>query len=435
MTNNIDIRVISKGFIKPSVPTPDHLRHYQLSYLDQIAPSTFIPMVLFYKSNLPRQELCNRLKKSLSEVLTHFYPLAGRVKSKSHVDCTDEGAYYFESDVKCKLSYVFENLNSNEVLERFLPPLEFSDSNGMALVLQLTFFECGSVAIGVKISHEIADGLSFFIFVRDWAAIARGDAHFRPPVLGSAKLFPPRDLSSLPSNNGTSRKLVTERFEFDAAKIEYLLNKYSDDTKGGRSRPTRFEALATFIWNRFMVSTQPKEVGDRIYTVRTPVNIRPRMQPPITENYFGNISIVAVSSVPSLQTNDGNYNIASSLRNAVKQMNPGFVKKLQNGELDPLQQTNNGKEVIPLVFTKLSRFPLHELDFGWGSPLYGGSAAFVLKNLVAFVETMTRDGIEALICLNEEEMAKFLADPEMHPIWSTTKRSGQLESALKLARL
>ncbi|KAF3434138.1 hypothetical protein FNV43_RR25241 [Rhamnella rubrinervis] len=422
--NSIDIQMVYKGFIKPSVPTPDRLRHYQLSYLDQIAPSTFMPMVLFYKSNLTKQELCNRFKKSLSDVLTLYYPLAGRVKTKLCVDCSDQGGYYFEANVKHKLSDVFENLSSNEVLEKFLPPVAFSDSNGVPLAVQLTFFQCGAMAMSVKLSHEILDGLSFFMFVNAWTAIARGHTHFKPPVLGAAEFFPPKDPSSLPSNPPIVKKVVTDRFYFDAAKVAELINKYSDNTATGVSRPSRFEALSTFIWNRFMVSTQPENLGDdKIYTVRTGVNIRPKMQPPLTENYFGNISVVAVSPVPSLEANHGNYNIASSLRNAVKQINAEFVKQLRNGKtVDALQRMDNGKEIVPFVFTKLSRYPIHELDFGWGSPVYGGSAAFVIKNNVSFIETETRDGIEALVSLSEDEMAKFVADEEMIPIRSVAKR-------------
>ncbi|KAF3434139.1 hypothetical protein FNV43_RR25242 [Rhamnella rubrinervis] len=437
MNSHIDIQFISKGFIKPSVPTPDHLRHYQLSYLDQIAPSSFMPMVLFYKSNLTRQELCNRFKKSLSEVLTFYYPLAGRVKSKLWVDCNDEGAFYLEADVKRKLPDVFDNLSSNEVLEKFLPPLEFGNSNGVPLAVQLTFFECGSMAMSVKVSHEISDGLSYFMFVNAWTAVARrGAGLIKPPVLGAANFFPPKEPSSLPSNPRIVKTIVTDRFYFDAAKIAELVNKYTDNTATGVGRPSRFEALSSFIWNRFMVSTQPAKLGDDIiYTVRTGVNIRPKMQPPLTENYFGNISVVAVSPVPSLEANHGNYNIASSLRNAVKQINPEFVKQLRNGKtVDTLQRMDNGKEIIPFVFTKLSRYPLHELDFGWGSPVYGGSAAFVIKNNVSFVETETRDGIEAFVSLSEDEMAKFVADKEMIPIRSTAKRGRKSESGSILAR-
>ena len=71
----IDIQVVFKGSIKPSVPTPDHLRHYQLSFLDQIKPSYFMPMILFYSQEaqtniLTKEQRSDTIKKSLSEALT-----------------------------------------------------------------------------------------------------------------------------------------------------------------------------------------------------------------------------------------------------------------------------------------------------------------------------------------------------------------------------
>ena len=59
----IDIQVVFKGSIKPSVPTPDHLRHYQLSFLDQIKASYFMPMILFY-SQEPRTNILTKEQRS-----------------------------------------------------------------------------------------------------------------------------------------------------------------------------------------------------------------------------------------------------------------------------------------------------------------------------------------------------------------------------------
>lgn len=443
---HIDVQVISKGFVKPSTSTQHHLRHYQLSYLDQIALSTYIPMVLFYHCNLPRLQLRNLIKNSLSETLTHYYPLAGRVKSRLCIDCNDQGAFYIEAHATCKLSEVLEKLNSNDAVNKFLPPIfENHDGGGnaLALIVQLTFFDCGGMSIGVQINHEVSDASSFITFLNTWSAIARGETHFNPPLFDAAKLFPPKLLSRLPPNSETmlKDKLVAERFEFNNARIAHLMNRYSDKTAGGGCRPTRFEALSAFIWNRFMVATQPKETtGGRIYTLRTPVNVRRRMKPPLPENYFGNISVVVESSVPvSLETNlHGNHDIVRSLRDSVKQINHEYVKKLQQideqstNTLQPIDNNsnNNNREIIPFVFTSLHRFPLHEVNFGWGNPVYGGLAPFASENMVAFVETKTRDGIEAFVCLKEEDMAKFLVDEHI-----VATKGSQLEFQSKLARL
>ena len=66
----IEIEVLSKDSIKPSSPSPDHLRHYQLSFIDQVSPQFFMPWVLFYPKdtnfNLNNQDQRERIKKSLS---------------------------------------------------------------------------------------------------------------------------------------------------------------------------------------------------------------------------------------------------------------------------------------------------------------------------------------------------------------------------------
>ena len=79
----IEIEVISSEIIKPSSPTPDHLRHYQLSFLDQISPPTYNPLLLFYPADgdvkINNIEKPNHLKQSLSEVLNLYYPWCNHI--------------------------------------------------------------------------------------------------------------------------------------------------------------------------------------------------------------------------------------------------------------------------------------------------------------------------------------------------------------------
>lgn len=121
----LEVDIVSKEHIKPSFPTPSHLRNYKLSLLDQLIPAPYAPTILFYPnndstnlSNIPnRLEL---LKKSLSETLTLFYPLAGKIKDNLCIECNDDGAYFAEANVNGCLS---EFLSHPDLLlmHRFLP--------------------------------------------------------------------------------------------------------------------------------------------------------------------------------------------------------------------------------------------------------------------------------------------------------------------------
>ena len=95
------------------------------------------------------------LKQSLSDVLTRYYPLAGRVKDNLTVDCNDEGVLYREAQVNCKLSDIVTHQNSAE-LKKFLP-CDIDGTHHFACTVQANYFTCGGIAIGACISHKIAD--------------------------------------------------------------------------------------------------------------------------------------------------------------------------------------------------------------------------------------------------------------------------------------
>ena len=137
-----------------------------------------MPFVLFYpldsSANLSNVESLDRFKKSLSEVLTRFYPIAGRIKEKLYVDCNDEGVHYVEAKTKCKLSEFLEDPIPAE-LNKFLP-FELDDVNGLVMAVQVTTFNCGGMVIGLVFDHKVSDACSFFLFIKSWAVIARGSS-------------------------------------------------------------------------------------------------------------------------------------------------------------------------------------------------------------------------------------------------------------------
>ncbi|GLT32659.1 hypothetical protein SLA2020_073090 [Shorea laevis] len=412
----IAIEVISKEAISPSSPTPVHLRRYQLSFLDQFNSPVFMPLLVFYSrqnctSNVER---CEKMKKSLSQALTIFYPLAGRIKGNDYIDCNDEGVYFVEAKANCCLSDILNCRDPSA--NNYFFPLELDDAAAAKLptMVQLTCFECGGLAVSLGMSHKVCDALSCIMFINCWAAIARGEDEIITPQFNSAALFPLKNSSLFqPRAQSVKENIMTKRIVFNASGLATLKEKYTVDG----IRPTRVEALSAFMWSRFMASTQTEtDQVSKIYTIGQTVNLRSQMDPPLSNHYFGNI-YVSTFTEPWRASEDGFHGIVKEIRDATRKVNSELVKKLVESTVDeclyllrnPAVDSVNS-EVVHLHFTSLCRFPMYEVDFGWGKPVWVGSARWVFKNLICFFDTESGDGIEAWINLTEEDMAKFQSD-------------------------
>ncbi|KAK7851443.1 vinorine synthase [Quercus suber] len=392
----VELEVISNENIKPSSPTPTHLRYYQLSFLDQTSPPMYVPFLFFYTQNGayskistdPTKSFSTVLKQSLSDVLTRYYPLAGRVKDNLTVDCNDEGVLYREAQVKCKLSDIVTHQNSAE-LKKFLP-CDTDGTHHFASAVQANYFTCGGIAIGACISHKIADGTSFIMLMKTWAATARGDSDIYPQFQAST-LFPPTSTLSgfQPENSMIKEKLVLKRFVFSSASIVALREKYAESSElECPLHPSRVEAL---------------------------------MDPPLPRNSFGNIFWLATVFLSSEERNG----LVGKVRAAIRKIDNEYVKKLQDHaqHLNFLKKASGNllkEDIVPFNFSSWCKFPMYEVDFGWGNPMWIGLVSLPFKNVVIFIDTKSGDGIEAWVNLKEEDMAKFESDTELLAYASTT---------------
>ncbi|XP_028948877.2 salutaridinol 7-O-acetyltransferase-like [Malus sylvestris] len=214
----IKVEVIHKEIIKPSAPTPHHLRHLCLSLFDQIMLELHVPQVLFYPSSSDEHSLVAEkselLKKSLSEALTICYPFAGEFKNNVSINCDDRGALFLEAQVNCPMSKILDKPDS-EILTQLIPtPMRSKQAQvGHLVLVQANVFECGGLAIGVSISHKVADALANSKFIESWAEIARCTASTTdhhvvlPTEFGvAATLFPPQEFFNSPLRRKLTRK-------------------------------------------------------------------------------------------------------------------------------------------------------------------------------------------------------------------------------------
>ncbi|GMI99774.1 hypothetical protein like AT1G24430 [Hibiscus trionum] len=395
----LKVEVVSEEIVNPSSPTADGLRRYQLSFFDQINPPLYNSLVYFYPklcdTDVDKITIFDRLKQSISNALTYFYPLAGRMsEDKLFVDCNDEGIPFVEARVKCQFSGVLNNPVPKELNK--LLPFEIHGDHKVLLGIQFNVFDCGGIGIGVCVSHKIGYALSFFSFVKTWAAVARGETKLIGPEFESASLFSPRDLPGFTPRISQlkTEQLITKRFVFGATKVEEIRRTYSDNNN--RTRPTRVEALSAFIWDRLITATGIKSRPDTLFMTNHMVNIRPRIEPPLPESSFGNLFSFSLT-IPSTEGN-----IVSQMRDSIKAVNKEYVKKIQDGynHLDCFKEkaASYGKrEIVAFTFTSLCKFPLYEADFGWGKPVWAGSGDREIKNITTFMDTVTGDGIEAWV--------------------------------------
>ncbi|CAN6894081.1 unnamed protein product [Brassica oleracea var. botrytis] len=89
--------VVGRELIKPASSSPQDLLQLSLAYVSA-GPAAYVSTIFFYKtvSGESLDITSGRLKTSLSDTLSRFYPLAGRMEGDKII-CNDEGAVFTEA--------------------------------------------------------------------------------------------------------------------------------------------------------------------------------------------------------------------------------------------------------------------------------------------------------------------------------------------------
>ncbi|PWA48855.1 transferase, Chloramphenicol acetyltransferase-like domain protein [Artemisia annua] len=434
------IRVMSIQNVKPDRPTPDALRSYKLSALDQINALSYVPFIFFYPNNsngntnvndviLQRSKL---LKQSMSETLTRFYPFAGKYINDIHIDCNDEGVYYIETQVDGDLSS-FIVKPDYKLIQSLLPvpPNEKEPILGYYLVMiQVNFFSCGGVAISMSTSHKLIDGTTYMTFLNSWASTAKGEQNMIYPNFVASSLFlantktpsyPSYPLSFLAvwPMMLIKGKCVTKRFRFDASALQALKAKANESISA-----TRVIAVTSLIW-KCATSAARKLNGERLSILQIAVNIRGRFATPLPRNAIGNIIWNGVARCEpnhtlTLDTMVGHINAG------VAKINTKFVEQFKGEQGDDkvideirrlgAQMTSYDADYYST--SSLVNSGMYEADFGWGKPVwscfgYLSNDVPLYANSIMLMDTSVGDGIEACVTLSQDEMAILEGDPDL----------------------
>ncbi|KAJ4723781.1 vinorine synthase-like [Melia azedarach] len=438
----MEVEIISKEFIKPSSPTPLHLKDHKLSFLDlYFGSNAYIPLVLYYPFNQDtgfssynvHRDVSKRLqilRQSLSETLSRFYPLAGRIKDSYFIECNDEGVYFAEAKVKCPLNEFLKHYNLS-LISNFLPDLpkpKPGPGNCVASV-QATAFSCGGIVVGIMVAHTVADGTAFSSFLKSWALTALKDTEkVMSPKFNASSIFPsndayPRAVSSSPLLVQPTKvgKFITRRFVFDALAIANLKAKAA--TSSSVQNPTRVEVVTALFGKCFKAVLKESYGSNKSFLLAHAVNLRRKARPPFSEYFMGNCFGV-VPFICKAEEETELHNSVCKFREALAKLNEDFVNSLQGdgGLVNFIEAIKREREtyytnpIDMIVCSSWCNFGFYDLDFGWGKPVWVSPLDFTQvganSNTIVFMDTKDRNGIEAWVVLQEEQMVILERDKE-----------------------
>ncbi|PON74938.1 Transferase [Parasponia andersonii] len=429
------IKVKEMTMIKPAAKT--HRRTVWLSGLDLMNSDVHSPFVYFYKPN-GASDFFNPavLKEALSKVLVSFYPMAGRFSLDSsgrlEIECNDEGALFVVAESSSVIGD-FGDFTPTPDMRKLVPAVDYSGgiSSYPFLVLQVTYFKCGGVSLGVGVEHRVVDGPAAFHFVNEWSNIARGLKLAIPPVFDrtifcsrnppqvvfnhfeyqltpGTKTSQQSSITSTNSQSGVTSPTVSV-FEITIEQLNVLKAKAKDDSN--IVNYSTYEILAGYFWKCASIARAiPNSQETRLHFAANGRNLRlkPRPQP----GYFGTAVFVATSAVVAsdLQSKPLWY-AASRIRETLVRMDDDYLRSaIDYLEFFPDTKRDGAHfyESPNFRVTSWMKMPLYEANFGWGRPFYVGPAAVMYEGKAFFIPTANKDGSLLLIlALQHEQMEVF----------------------------
>ncbi|KAL9237450.1 hypothetical protein vseg_011996 [Gypsophila vaccaria] len=431
------VRIISTETVKPSTPTPSHLQTFSLSMLDQISAPLHVTALLLYNPTTETQPVdVAGLKTALSETLRHFYPLAGRCKDDSTIDCNDEGVPFIEAHVDCSLAAVLGSPRKLDLLGKFqfFPPKDLlatgkqNISELVHLAFQVNVFVCGGVAIGCYMLHKVMDGTSFGLFFKHWSAITRKSYSdlIQPDFDSTVAAFPPHHAEqqetaqkvipddSYYSSSDDSVKIVGKGFVFS----DVAVNKLKDTAASEQvPNPTRFEAVLGFIWEQALAAESAVSAHTEPPVLLFAADIRKRVGPSLSNRSIGNL---VASPIAFGKTGSSLPELVAEIHAAILKVKEEASREFQGEGQAEAILAHRGKLGAYLVGYRASTYMvsswcrngLSEADFGFGMPRWvvfpvtDGIVIPPARNFISLTDYTdpAGDGTTAWIYLEEKEM-------------------------------
>ncbi|KGN55210.1 uncharacterized acetyltransferase At3g50280 [Cucumis sativus] len=448
---NIDY--ISECFIKPH-SAPEQSKHpYYLSPWDLAMLSMhYIQKGLLYAKPLATLDDCSgfiddllrKLKHSLSIALVHFYPLAGRLVTTRYedeasclvyVDCNDSlGAKFIHARVDMTISDVLSPGDVPLIVESFFDHDRAVNHDGHSrplLSIQVTELHDG-VFIGCSINHSIVDGTSYWHFFNMWSEIfeAQDDnvSISRPPIL--QRWFPEGHgpILKLPFthpdqfiNRFEAPELSKKHFHFSSESVAVLKKRANTEYK--TNKISSFQSLSALVWRSI---TRVRELPpDQTIGCIMAINNRSRLDPPLSENYFGNSihTIKGVATVKELLENNlgwAAWKLHEAVVNHKDSIVRDFVKKWV--ESPSIYRIAGMFDPLSVMIGSSPRFNKYGNVFGMGKAVGIRSGyAHKFDGIVTCYPGHEGGGsIELEICLPLHFMAALEADGEFMDATTTS---------------
>ncbi|CAN6218584.1 unnamed protein product [Urochloa humidicola] len=421
----MEVKVLSSKLVKPAYnagAAPPSDEYIPLSVFDRVTFNMQMAIIYAFPPPAPSPAA---IEKGLALVLAEYRAFAGQLGESPDgtpaLLLNDRGARFVEAEVDADLVDMAPAKPTPELL-RLHPDLEQEFQE--VVLLQLTRFRCGSLAVGFTSNHVAADGHATSNFLVAWGRATRGLPMGLPPVYHQAGLFKPRATprvehdhrnreyrpAGAEEEHGDAENIVIHKAHFTKDFIATLRGKASE----GRGRPfSRFETILAHLW-RTMTRARglnPEETSQ----IRLSVDGRHRLGLP--NEYFGNLVLWAfpTATVADLLSRPLRH-AAQVIHDEVARVDGGYFRSFidfaTSGavEREDLGPSAVCKDVMcPNVeVDSWLTFPFYELDFGTGSPTYFMPSYFPTEGMLFLVPSYIGDGsVDAFVPVFQHNLEAF----------------------------
>ena len=396
MSKALRLRTFKNIRIKPA---PNDGARFCLNALDRFESWFLLEVVYFYQQTLDSA----RLEQSLRQALSAFPQLCGQLRRGSagslSIDYPHAGAQFSVCESGRALLEVGSGLGETFAAYDFIDkinPLLLPLKNMPLATFRITRFKGGGSSLGISISHALTDGVSFYDFINHWSRVHEGQP-VSPPLHDRSLLACAADPAAGPHLNHEEHCETCRGFRrLTAWQLCTLFGKFLLRQNSVVCHALPFtrsqvmaiknaaqmlgpvssgDALSAHLW-KFCAQLNPAADAKAMRKLLIPANIRPKIDHPRADRYFGN----AVAHVVLSAQQDGLAGAdISSLAHQCRQRIAAIDKEHLRQQmlwLGRYEQTNAMYRIYAdidpyagdCMISNLSRLPLYDAQFEGARP-------------------------------------------------------------------